>query len=52
MKRGPLIFVINDDSNSVFGGFLSCDFKCSDEYYASAESFLYMFKDGDVSHSY
>lgn len=52
MQRGPIIFVVIDRSNSVFGGFLSCDFKCADEYYATAESFLFMFKDGDVKENF
>lgn len=49
MQKGPVIFVALDTEFNVFGGFLSCDFKCSDEYYGSAESFLFKFDKENVN---
>ena len=45
--KGAVIIIIVDHFNNVFGAFLGESFKCSDDYYASAECFLFKFDQKD-----
>lgn len=46
---GALVFIMMDLDRNVFGAFLSEGFKCSDEYFGSAECALFKWEPETVS---
>ena len=38
---GPIVFLLRDDRQQLFGGIVSCPLKVSDHYYGTGESFMF-----------
>lgn len=43
--EGPILLVIKDSNNVVFGAFCSCSLQQSDSFYGTGETYLFTFKD-------
>ena len=41
---GPVVFILRDDRQHLFGGVVSCPLRVSDHYYGTGESFVFRFE--------
>ncbi|KAI6653346.1 Nuclear receptor coactivator 7-like [Oopsacas minuta] len=39
--NGPVVFILKDDQQGVFGGVISCPLRVSEHYYGTGESFMF-----------
>ncbi|XP_072029090.1 LOW QUALITY PROTEIN: oxidation resistance protein 1-like [Amphiura filiformis] len=44
----PILLVVKDADNTIFGSLVSCGLKISDHYYGTGETFLFKFQEDDL----